>query len=541
MKKPIFNKLVLFTLFYTLTISCSTKIGKNNISLLTLKKEREISILSDSHIESYPLFYFENDSCIYFTSDNEKKLISFDINTGNKKNEIDINFFKYQQLLSFYYLNDDSVFLAFNSAFISHNEYQDSSVMLINNKGKIKKVFSFEDSPILSSYNSNKNINSLALAPPPFADLYYYNNKVFFSLLKYLYNTPGDSLQESIKIPLAGHQDLIKNKFVGYNNLKGIPYFKKGRYYHRNYRLVFLALTPENYPLIAFRHTPILYEYNYNNKTYKTHRIKSLLVDTIIPDNSPIEACSIYNQAFYGKLIYDKYRHLYYRFIQLPANNNSPSRKNNPKISMIVADTLFKIKAEGILPDNLSQISVFTTKEGIWFYNKNEKNKINFQLYSLHYNKEKEPEKKLFKEYAKKTILDKNIGIQNYVTKTFGISDKNYAAVIVPVDIGCHYCASSIVKFYKENISVFENNNIFLILLGLSKNSIDPFLTKNNIKENMPHLYIDNKGEYQNYIEGFNNPKLYIINNLKLTSEKLYKPAELINLEIKLKDYASRK
>ena len=143
MKKSIFNKLVIFTLFYSLTISCNTKIVKNNISLLTLKKEKEISILSDSHIETYPLFYFENDSCIYFSNNNEKKLISFSLNTGDKINEININFFKYQQLLTFYYLNNDSIFLAFNSAFISHNEYQDSSVMMINNKGKIKKIFSF--------------------------------------------------------------------------------------------------------------------------------------------------------------------------------------------------------------------------------------------------------------------------------------------------------------------------------------------------------------------------------------------------------------
>ncbi len=317
------------------------------------------------------------------------------------------------------------------------------------------------------------------------------------------------------------------------------PFFKTGRYYYRLNSFSFLTISNKNNPIYSFRHTPLLYEYDYKKNIIHKHRIKSVLVDTILPNKEYKKKMDDIYNAQYNTMYYDKYKKQYYRFVTLAAKENDiPFRKNNRKISMIVADLNFNVIGEGILPDNLSLLSVIISKDGIWFKNSKNKENITFELYTLNY---KEGTKQdLVKEYNKKTDVDNKFGISPFMNDIFNISEKDAAIVIVPTDLGCHSCASTISKFYIDNQNLFKGKKLYFIIAGLAKFTVDPFLKQNNIELKMPNLYIDKNGQYLNYFESFNNPRLLILENEKIKFDKVFSPSELIELEIKIKEYSNK-
>ena len=336
MKLIIYLSVIIFLFF-----SCHSQ-KNENLNLIQFEKKKEVSLTAENGIKNFPYSYRLSEDSLYHTLYNRitKQLVTYNLYTGKVIEEIPFDFFKFQDLKAFKYYNKDSIFLAFNASAISRSHFHDSSVMIINNIGEIKKVFNFKNSPVCCSYNHFSVIDSFISLPAPFTELYYHDNKIFFSLMKIKHKI-GNSFSEKIKLPIAGHYDLIDDKIITYDELKGIPFFKEGRFYHRLNKITQIVLSNKNIPIMAFGHTSLIYKYNYEQNKKSIYRIKSELVDTIKPNKEcETENCKDYFNAFYGKIYYDKYRKQYYRFVTLPVKKeDSPYRKNNRKKSLIVADT----------------------------------------------------------------------------------------------------------------------------------------------------------------------------------------------------------
>ena len=54
-------------------------------------------------------------------------------------------------------------------------------------------------------------------------------------------------------------------------------------------------------------------------------------------------------------------------------------------------------------------------------------------------------------------------------------------------------------------------------------------------------IFIDSNENYLNYLDDFNNPKLFIVKNKKITFEKVYLPADLSELQVKIKELSEKK
>ncbi len=529
--------LLLFIVYSLIITNCSFQ-SQKKMNIVKFYKQKSKRINIENGIKFFPLSYYEKKDSVFIVLNNDKQLTTYSLETGEKINEININYFKYQSLMSYKYLNKDSIILLFNSSSISNYNYHDSAFMIINNQGEIKKIFNFKDTPVRCSYNNIKSSFETMTIPSAFSDIYFSDNKVFFSISRQ-YIKPGDSISESVNLPYGGHYDLIDNKLITYNKLNHHPYFAQGRYYKRLYSSVFITMSNKKLPIYGFRHTSIIYEYDYKKDVKHQHKLKSALVDTIKPDTVYMEKYVDTYNAQYNNFYYDKYRKIYYRFVTLAAKKDeTPFRKNHRKISMLVADTNFNKIAEGILPDNLHSIPFLITKEGIWFHNSADKENITFDLYTLKYKKGTKQD--LVKEYNEKTEAENKDGVLPFMNNLFKVKAENSLIVIVPTDLGCHSCASTISKFYVENQTLFKNKNLYFVIAGIAKFTVDPFIEHNDLKGDMPNLFIDKKGEYLNYIEGFNNPKLLILENGKVKFDKVYSPSELIELEIKIKEYSER-
>ena len=193
---------------------------------------------------------------------------------------------------------------------------------------------------------------------------------------------------------------------------------------------------------------------------------------------------------------------------------------------------------QGIIPDNLSDLSLIITNDGLWFHNTSNKEEIVYELYTLNYQKGSKND--LINEYNEKTYCDKKYGILHFMEDIFHRDVENSAIVIVPTDLGCHSCASSISKFYVDNNYLFKGKKLYFVVAGLAEFTVDPFIIQNNLKKDMPNLFIDKRGSHLNYFETFNNPRLFIVENNKIIYDKVYKPAELINLELRIKEYSMK-
>lgn len=534
------KSILYFFLSFLFFASCQSQ-NKNTLNIIKFKLIKKSKLIPKNGIKPFPSSYRNINDSIYitFNSDNKKKLITYNLTSKKITEIIPINYFDNQNLSAFNYHNKDSIFLAFNASAISRNQFHDSSVMIINNHGKISKIFDFKNSHVFCSYNPFSTIDSSVILPTPFSEISYSNNNLYFGFLKRNYKI-GYSKSENIKLPIAGHYNLSKNKLIEYNNLKEIPFFKEGRYYHKLNKIIQIILSNDNLPIIAFGHTSLIYKYDTKQKKKYSYKIKSILVDTVKPNNKcKTGKCKDYYNAFYSKIYYNKYLKQYYRFISLPSlKDDTPYRKNHRKKTLVITDINFNTIAEGIIPDNLVDVPFIISKEGLWFYNSSDNENITFELYTINYKKGSKQD--LINEYHKKTDVDNKFGISPFMKDNFNIKEKNAAIIIVPTDLGCHSCASTISKFYIDNQNLFKGKKIYFVLAGLAKFSVEPFIKQNNIELNMPNLLIDKKGKYLNYFDSFNNPKLFILENGKIKFKKVFYPSELIDLELKIKEYSGK-
>lgn len=530
------NKLIVLSIVSLFISGC--RAGLQEPQIISFKPVKSITLEAEKGRTHFPNYYKQRNDSGFLTLTNNKELISYHLETGKKIEQINIDFFDYADLAAINYHNRDSIFLVYNAASLSPYHHHDSVFMMIDNKGDIKEIFSFKGLPVPAAYNDPEPFENLVGFPGSFQTIPVSNNKLFFNF--FYFGRMGEPDFNANKRPLGGYFDLETKQFELYEGLDSFPYVKNGQVYPPSSGIVFLSVSKQGNPMLGFCYTPMLYHYDIKSKTLSKPRITSHFADTIRPHKTKYRNYSDKSQAEYRFLFYDKYRNRYYRNLRLPVPDSAtPYRSNKPKQSLLMADENFNVIAEGILPDSVDAMLTIITEEGIWFKNRSNKNAIQLDLYKFEL--KKSSKEKLDEMFLEKTKTElQNFGVDAYM-KNYIDLPSNASVLVVPVDLGCNACAKQMAEFYSRNQSIFTDTTQYIVLAGISKYTMEPFLQSLDISEKMPHLYIDKKGEYLNYFYDFNNPRLFILEDNKIIHDEVYEPADLYRLEEQLKAFSNKK
>jgi len=456
-----------------------------------------------------------------------KKLLVYDLETEKLIRTINID---WKELLSFNYINKDSIFLYYNAVY-NADYMHDSILQMIDNESNIKNCYSFKNTPVWCSENPRYSKDSASYSSLLFVEpLPYSMNKIFMAFSKYSYSYIGDSSFFNPKLPIAGHFDTQQNKFSAHNKIS-LPFITEGVFYPRTMERLIISISKNNNPLYSFKYTPFFYEYNVEKDEIQSYYLKSKLIDTIMPTAEPCKKTSLPSLAQYNQFFYNNNNNQYYRVLNLPETIYG---KN--KSAIIAADKNYNYIAEGIIPSGHSSRNFLFKNENTILWNLEKtfanKGKLYFSVYKLNItngNIEYQAIKMVEKDSLEECNLIKNknkksSNINEYIQKNSKIKDSSFAVTIVPVNYSCPSCVEQAIDMFYRNKEACEESNIYLIL-----STNNPVQTEARLKEKnifiSDNVFIDGKEEYLNYHKfDLFNPRLIIVKNNKITLDTMYMP-----------------
>jgi len=413
-----------------------------------------------------------------------------------------------RQLTRFYYINNDSIILQYmpNKSFL-----HDSTLMLINNKGKIINIYSLKNSGVFCSENPEmyNNDNSVYLRQNIYQDFTYKNGKIFLNFERK--GSLGDPANSDI--PFAGYINMKENKFYSINiEYPDIIYDGKHMFNYPEQRF-FTLFAHDGDLLYAFKHTPTILKYNIETKKTKEIRLKSTVFDTIYSFQSKKDFPRglDYDMPYpkYYNLQYDSINKLYYRYILLPSQYGG---KFN--FSVIIADTSFNYIAEGLMP-HARKMKFSITNNGCY--------RDNDSLYRITYKKGLNKELILkIKSMNQRKIINKPL--TNYVKNFGNINDEDYTAIFFWIEASCNSTQDGVLGFYKKFADSFIKNNTHLYVISLDKEHAMENIKRNNLIPYTKDIIIDTIyrfAEYTNY-KVLNMPRVIKVRKNKIITDTIF-------------------
>ena len=525
----------LFISYLFFFISCSSMKNNKTNKYFDFNKERtKITIAEFAEVDKIRIPYdslmkyefSENDSSYIIggCKINTNKIFIYNINKKTKKvNRKKINFrFDLKTPFDFGYINKDSIFLVYPPAY--RNGSHDSILLLINDKGEIKKSYSFDDAPVYCNNNPQYDNNDEVVFL--FSNLYepfnYINNKIFLNFVS-LARVLGDPAYE--KLPIAGYIDTRTEKFTKINiDYPDIIYGKT--FYSKPEKRLFSVLGNNNNILYAFRYNPKIIEYNYKTAKQQIHEMKSFVYDTIYPalTEKDVPGGFEFDMPYpeYFNLLYDKYRKLYYRFMMSPKNYGN-------KLSITLFDENFNFLAEGFPPIGFNFF--FTKDYIISLGNKNikaSKGKIFLTFYKLKYRDGTNQELIAQIKANKKNEKLINKPVTHYIKKNTDIKDKNYTATFMYYEM-CPKTRDFVLGFYQFNKEKFKKNQVYLVLVTQNVSGLKKNLKQYNLlPENNSNIIIDSTYTFASYNGNKRNdlPRIVKVRKRKIVTDTVFSTAD---------------
>lgn len=269
----------------------------------------------------------------------------------------------------FYYHNEDSIFV--------FPQMTLNGTLLLNRNGEVEKKYKF---PIPEDSNHPMALNHSSIPSSP---TIFYENKLFASIGTLKSTSHGDGIDPNTKKYLVAdvkNEEIILKKDLSYP----ISYQFK---YITNHHAILLReyikneLIISSYPLLD---SLFIYDMDFNLISIKLAKSSYFENFIEVPKNTPAKDYSKYivSKSSYGRLMYDTYRNLYYRFVLIgrPFAESedfemTSSRKN--RFSVLVLDNNFEVINEVTFPGSTYfNYSAFVGKKGLYLpkinsYNKN--------------------------------------------------------------------------------------------------------------------------------------------------------------------------
>jgi len=535
--------------------TCEIKTNETNITnvkgskLLNFKhiKEFAVNYKGEKNYLFYKQVYNENKKLqIIFSSFKEKKLVYVDINEKTAK-EVKMPI----QNTSFFRQNKDSLFLLFDPD-MRKGKNHDSTLILMNETGKIIRYYNYSDAHVRNSKNlpdldkqienfykknkirTEKDNSVMYLSTDPIHPLVYEKNKLFLTFTR---NTGctyclGGKDFFKVKLPFVGYINLQKNKFIGLGQIR-YPYLNDSTYYSSGYSQVHLTSLQNNKEiLVSFEYTPFFYKYNFiTDSLIKIKGFKTIFKDSIQAITEKPKTAIKIQKYSYNHIFFDKKNKRYIRSFYFPYNKKLSS--------LIFADSSFNNISEGISPKGFGFITAIS-KDTLLFYNFDKSMKspdsLYFSLFTI--DEELGLTQKIYSE-LKKTDT-KKYNIKDYINNITKTKEKNYAVVVIPVDISCPGCVKITLKFFSDNIKKISKIPVYLIIpTNSNEKEIKARLKNYNLSNKHRTVFIDKRKTYFNYHpsdEGI-NPRLILIENNKITFDNIYDAREIMKLQDNLIDF----
>lgn len=465
--------------------------NKNNesIKIVDFEKVKEIEIPYDtilkfevkeidSNLIIAGLARGKNKVYIYNLTQNTRKVVSFEA--------------PHQHPWDFGYINNDSIFILYSAS--DNNWKHDSTFLLIDNSGRVKKSYSFEGANVETNDNSLDYVgdNGVVWVSNFYEEFNFRNDKAFLhfsSKAKYL----GESAYS--ELPIAGYINTAENKYypldVSYPSIEFGSHF-----YNASDKRFFSILGQDDNLLFAFRYTPKIVKYDIQTKQKEQVEIKSKVFDTIYPTLSSQEIPKGFDFSMpypkYFTIKYNKYQQLYYRFVLLPQPYNKDYR-----YSIIVADSAFNYVAEGVYPP---ASRFYFTKDYLITTNQREGNNRIISFYKMQFN---EGTNQQLIARIKSNRLEKkpiNKPVEHYLKNYCKIKDKNYTVTILDYDQTCTSVSQSLFLHYLQNNEKYNQYGVYLIIQTANPDFLNTHLENTGIvKSNSPNIILDSDLKYSAY------------------------------------------
>lgn len=495
--------------------------------LITLSKVKDIAVKADKGVCEmlYKVQPVESNKLIFAAHFKNAKLkknkiILFDLLKHKQLKEIDIK----GNMESFYYLNKDSVLVLFNPH--SNDGYNhDSTLVLVNEKGKIYKSLSYDAANVTSSKNGLVDYNNQNSAKDKSYlrtyYLFYDKNNVFLDFANF-----GNSRKIIDINDFVGKLNIVNNKFTKFDKIK-YPYLKKGIYYPGHFEgFNTQVLHDGKHVLYSFLYTPTIYKYNYDiNKLEIFRNFDSYFIDTIKADKKIPKSQYILNRRIYVNINFDKKYNRYFR-------QALQSIKKN-KRTIILADSNFNAIGEGMQPAHCQYV-ISLSEDTLLFTNYQKtgqsKDSIFFTVYKMEFNKGDINSLKFGLGLNKKLF---NLKIEDYIKSVTNIKDTFYSLIIVQTSLGCPSCITEIIKYFGINYKKFSNSHSYLLLTDSNLNNITSRLRDNKLDIKSKNIFYDNSNSYMDYVpkDALLNPRLILVENGKIVKDKIYSAKEMIKLQ----------
>ncbi len=544
-------KLVIILLIFA-SVSCINKPKNIKPQKVVFEKIKSVKLpLGDNSIfvpynNSYSVI--DNIETLIIYRRDKRKLVFYDINNKKIYNQINLGF---SQLYSYKYISKDSIFLFYVNQLNPNNYVDDKQLQLVDFNGKIKKTYHYNNKNIWSDFNQPLSKYDAYYPALLGNKISYFDNNIFMFLNRIKrYNIGTDSFFIK-KSPIVAYYNTINKKLIPSKKL-WFPYIKKGDYYPSDFNYINYCLTSDNQPLIRFYYSANLFKWNYKKDSISVYNLKSRLLDTIPPLDYPIRSSDNNINAMYQNITYDKYRELYYSILYF-----SPDFYGSRVWSLIVADKNFNYLGEVLLPKLNTFIpaitkdyllSVRVAEKGYFYldYYKIKFKNVDYDKYILNLkNKLKNKKDSIIRivcEIAEDTSIKSNKApILNYLKNKMKIKDKKYAVISIYEHAGCPSCKTKVLRFIGRNKDILEKNNVYLNISGNSLSSIYYFLSK-DFAQNYNNRYNDTLNQYILF-DSFNNknPRLTLVRNDSIISDKIYNPADIPNLIQNILDFTNLK
>lgn len=479
------------------------------------EKEHTLILLTGSSFISHPVLYnYSAESGEYLDSIDFSALID-----GRSK------------LSSFQYVSPDSIFLFL----LRHNVENDSIIILANGEGKLIKYITPKHPLLASRYysesDSSLRLDAFSTSPQ------VVGNKIFFTL----YSTHNDSYFNAdslnrIKRPLLGYYDFIKDTTVLNTNLV-YPKPAKG-YYNWGMHYYDFTINEKGNPVVGFGYTPCLLEWDVKTNNIIRHYLRSVFVDTVLPEQNVLIQQYSQTQPNYSLLHYNNELKMYVRGIFFPSVTYG-----NFKNIVVYANTDFEPRGEQL------NNQIFPINLGNWLYDYSQSYSDNvFTFYKVVPKHQELDTHKIrneidaFKIQKKERIINakcslgfskkSNLKYQSndfikYASQRLNIQDSSYVLFSLQEN-SCNGCANYILNFFSINKKVLADNHFYLLYI-----SDDFVYVSNELKKYQLAQYLNLKKDSIYFYEIFhpfisNNPRLLVVKDLEVQLDTIY-PSENMN------------
>lgn len=311
-------------------------------------------------------FNYHSNTIDFINFNQNKFLKSIPLNTSEFPLEENIN------VGSIYSKNQDSILLLTENYFV-----------IIDSVGKII----YKDAVNLDLQNNTYKKNIFENLSKSFS-IYAYNNKIYFPQRSYQYSL---RTKEFYNTPVEAYIDL------GTNATHELPLKYPALYTDNFYGYLDFCYREahDSLGILSFMADPNIYIYNYNKNNYAIVGGKSSYQEKIKPlkkeyKNNSNRLIEYYvTSPFYSKILWDKYRKLYYRFFYNGLNIKNIDGTYNcfadKDIILMIFDNNFNLLKEIKLTSHTyTDTRAFVAKEGLFLPKQNIFFKQN-KLYNIQY------------------------------------------------------------------------------------------------------------------------------------------------------------